>query len=190
MHSTQIEDFTGRQVGNWFVIGRSEYSGATHWVKKFRMWDVRCSNCGKNSIRTTSEIKTEQVCRNCWLLPKGQAAFNRLYQTYQKVALKNGREFSLTKPEFKELTGGDCHYCYHPPRLCRYPGKSESKAKKKSQWGEYWYNGIDRKNNAVGYRSDNCVPCCFICNRAKGSMGYDEFLDYLKQLVDSHVRSG
>lgn len=43
----------------------------------------------------------------------------------------------------------------------------------------YRYNGIDRMDNSIGYVEDNCLPCCFICNRAKRDMGYFEFEEYL-----------
>ena len=29
------------------------------------------------------------------------------------------------------------------------------------------------------YTKDNCVSCCGICNKAKGSMTYDQFSEWL-----------
>ena len=37
--------------------------------------------------------------------------------------------------------------------------------------------GLDRKNNKQGYVENNVVPCCFTCNRVKGSeFSYEEML--------------
>ena len=44
---------------------------------------------------------------------------------------------------------------------------------------EFIYNGIDRKNNDMGYRLDNCVSCCTLCNRRKGGMEYAEFITWI-----------
>ncbi len=42
--------------------------------------------------------------------------------------------------------------------------------------------GLDRMNNAHGYHADNVLPCCPICNDAKGHLlDWDEFkaaMDY------------
>lgn len=48
---------------------------------------------------------------------------------------------------------------------------------------DFKYNGLDRIDNSVGYTEDNCVPCCAVCNRAKNSMGYNEFIEYLDDLI-------
>lgn len=38
------------------------------------------------------------------------------------------------------------------------------------------YNGVDRKDNAKGYVTGNCLPCCWPCNYAKGSRyTYEQF---------------
>ena len=44
------------------------------------------------------------------------------------------------------------------------------------------YNGIDRKNSNLGYSLENIVPCCFICNRGKSNMNYEDWKNYLIKL--------
>lgn len=46
-----------------------------------------------------------------------------------------------------------------------------------------FYNGLDRQDNLIGYTADNCVPCCFVCNRAKGSMSLEQFMLWVSTLV-------
>lgn len=42
--------------------------------------------------------------------------------------------------------------------------------------------GCDRKDNSLPHTPDNCVPCCFDCNRKKNTLSYDE---YTKMLGES-----
>jgi hypothetical protein len=101
-------------------------------------------------------------------LPKGEAGLNETYYRYQQYAGKKGREFSLTKEEFKSIQSQPCHYC----------GIKTSKNEK-----GYAYNGIDRVDNERGYHKDNCVPCCYTCNRAKGTLTHTEFMAWVKRLT-------
>ena len=45
---------------------------------------------------------------------------------------------------------------------------------------DFLYNGIDRKDNNIGYIIENCVSCCGICNRMKMDMSYDDFLNHIR----------
>ena len=46
-------------------------------------------------------------------------------------------------------------------------------------YGGYTYNGIDRKDNNLGYEKANCVPCCKRCNQMKNDMTMDEFINQI-----------
>jgi hypothetical protein len=45
--------------------------------------------------------------------------------------------------------------------------------------GEFVYNGIDRLDCAIGYQPNNVVSCCAICNRAKGDMPFEAFIEWI-----------
>ena len=81
---------------------------------------------------------------------------NRVLSAYRTSAKKRGHIFSLTKEEFWKLIKGECFYC----------GKSSNKR-----------NGIDRKDNNIGYVIENCVTACRKCNIMKGQMTYEEFIE-------------
>ena len=49
----------------------------------------------------------------------------------------------------------------------------------------YAYNGIDRKNANDDYTEENCVPCCSVCNFAKGVMSYDDFFYWIEQVNEN-----
>lgn len=105
------------------------------------------------------------------------AAKNRLYRCYRSNALKVGREFSLTKEEFINLTQQPCFYCGSEPT-------NQLKADwKHNTGGSYVYNGLDRVDNEIGYNPGNVVPCCFFCNRAKGVKSQLEFLEWIGRLI-------
>jgi 5-methylcytosine-specific restriction endonuclease McrA len=103
------------------------------------------------------------------------SAFLKLYSEYQRNAEKGGRTFLLDTDLFRQLTTSSCHYCGAPP----------SRVKKRSD-ESYVYNGIDRIDNAKGYEPENVVPCCWECNKSKGSKSYDDFMAWIKRIADFH----
>lgn len=77
------------------------------------------------------------------------------FSSYKGNAKTKGREFSITFEEFVSFAGRPCFYCSEildSPRM-------------------------DRLNSDVGYVLANLVPCCWPCNRMKGSLTYDEFTE-------------
>lgn len=89
-------------------------------------------------------------------LDKSYLSINRRYYFYRAGAERRGREFSLTKEQFTILVNGECEYCGCQP--CPK-------------------NGIDRVENSKGYTVDNCVTCCPICNKMKGTMSTESFIE-------------
>jgi len=82
------------------------------------------------------------------------------FLSYNKSnAKKRGYDWLLSDEEALELHYQPCHYCG-----MKAPG------------------GIDRKHNDEHYTFENCVPCCKICNRAKNSMTYQSFIDWINQI--------
>lgn len=146
-----------------------------HISKKGAVWLCQCE-CGNYTKCLCAEL-TRQGVKSCGCLktlPVGEAAFNSLYDQYQRNAKSMGRDFLLTKSEFKSLTQSDCIYCGVSPSSIRkiHRGKTS-----------YIYNGIDRKDNTIGYVLNNCVPCCSVCNHAKSNMSYDAWVKWLKRIA-------
>lgn len=71
------------------------------------------------------------------------------------------RGFTGDLPLFEHLTQGACHYCGVEPSP---------------------HNGIDKVDPTLGYVDGNMVSCCWICNRAKGNLTYDEFKAYMRRV--------
>lgn len=74
------------------------------------------------------------------------------YNAYYKQASKRrGYEFELTLDEFKNLTSQPCYLC----------GDNAG--------------GIDRLDNSIGYKLENCRPCCETCNKMKWALDIETF---------------
>ena len=139
------------------------------------IWECQC-DCG-NKTNTTSRSLMCQDTKSCGCLRKissGEANFNKLLANYKNSAKVRNVPFTLSDEQFRELTQEKCFYCGSEP--------SQEKYRKFSN-GAYVFNGIDRKDNSKGYVQGNVLPCCFICNRAKGNMSYEDFSLWIKRIV-------
>lgn len=137
-----------------------------------KKWLVQCLNCGVVSQHKRSNLKT---CKNCLGLAKGIDGLKKLYKQYSNKAVINNIDFLLDIETFKNMTSLPCFYCGLPP--------SQIMQGQKSDWGNYFYNEIYRKDNNVGYVEENCVPCCFLCNSAKGKMQHSDFFEWINRLA-------
>jgi len=169
-------EFIGKQVGNLVVISKFDVTN------QGARWLCKCI-CGRDNgvlVRTAAlRAKSRTACKYCTsdrrsLLPK-QAMRNQLLVVYKAAARRKGHEWRLSDEEFDAITQSNCCYCGIPPSRRtdwkRFNGLNKSNA--------YVCNGIDRKNNLEGYTPENSLPCCSICNRAKGDMTYEEFIVWL-----------
>jgi len=93
-----------------------------------------------------------------------------VWRRYHINAKARGLVWELTEEQFDFITASPCHYCRVQPQTI-----SEFKS------GRFVYNGIDRKNTNLGYTLANVVPCCFLCNHAKGTTPYGQFITWLKR---------
>lgn len=106
------------------------------------------------------------------------SAYKRLYGTYRHTcAGKRGYSWELDFDQFMDIVTKPCYYCGKEPSQVTTYYRTGATA---------LYNGIDRKNNDLGYTLDNCAPCCKHCNRIKLDTPYDEFLEWIRR-VYHHV---
>ena len=75
------------------------------------------------------------------------------------------------------LITSPCLYCGSPPSLVA----------KTSGGRSMLIGGIDRLDSSIGYSIENCVPCCKMCNSAKGNMTLLEFSTYIYRLIQSRI---
>jgi hypothetical protein len=163
-------NLAGRRFGRLTPVMDVGTAGRT------RLWRCSC-DCGKTVNKRSSQLLQGRaascgclradVARARVSLPAGESGFNALFRHYVAGAERRGLPFWLTREQFRALTSASCHYCgVAPGATSRIPKGSAG----------YTYNGVDRKNNRLGYDSENAVPCCRRCNFFKGSMDESEFL--------------
>lgn len=173
------EEYTGRRYGR-LIIQSVDYSNSR---KPIALCLCDCGNnklLSLNSIRkgsTTScgcyrkEIRKTQKYNS---LPEGDAMRNGLIHDYRYNAISRGLVFDLNAEECEALFKGSCHYC----------GCKPSREKKRGNSIPYLYNGIDRKDNTLGYFPENVVSCCTMCNFKKGNQSYDEFVYWVSKVYN------
>lgn len=158
-------DITGKKYNKLTVIKKS-YS-----TKKGLYWECECE-CGEICYATSSDLKRGRInfCKRCNDEKSNNSILNVLFKTYESGALRRGYDFKLDINEFEKLIHLNCHYCGVEPKQI---------LKKQGMRYKLIYNGIDRKNNEIGYVLDNCVPCCKFCNFAKSKFNLNEFKEWL-----------
>jgi len=160
---------TGKRFGKLLVLKECGKSNDRSIV-----WECLC-DCG-NTAKITSKSLMSQGTKSCGCLrriEKGEANFNKLYRGYKGYSKRRNRLFELSVDDFRKLVTDNCFYCGTKPKQKSYRQFSN---------GTFLFNGIDRIDNAKGYVKGNVKTCCFICNRAKGNMEYEEFLLWIKAI--------
>lgn len=144
-----------------------------------------CDCMNEYSLKLTNTLKNggNFMCRQCYAERDAanfdahwgyKAAFSRI----KKDARAANREFSIKLEEFRYLSQQNCYYCGGAPaNLITYRGQNSF------TFRYFMYSGLDRINNEVGYTRQNVVPCCIICNRAKNSMPFKDFIDWINRLT-------
>jgi hypothetical protein len=160
------------------IYGRLTVVEFSHKDTRSRKW-WRCKCiCGNETILHTGNLHSGNT-RSCGCLARDQKKNRRIAENYSEVtavilgykrhASKRNLIWSLSRDVVVDLILAPCHYC----------GTMKSNTKiTKNTVNPLQYNGIDRKDNNIGYTLDNTVSCCRVCNRAKSSMKYDDFISW------------
>jgi len=85
------------------------------------------------------------------------------YNVYSRNANLKNLEFTISFEDYSNVVTKECHYC----ALIQEKG----------------FNGIDRKDQSVGYIVDNCVSCCKMCNYMKGSTCDEVFIKRVEHIL-------
>jgi hypothetical protein len=114
-------------------------------------------------------------------LPNRDGAVRRVLAQYLFNAKKRKLIFALSFEEFKELISKNCFWCGDPPfQIIRIRWKSKDEYKEQPP---FFYTGIDRLDNAVGYLVGNCAPCCKVCNAMRSDMTIEAFLAKIRKIA-------
>lgn len=120
------------------------------------------TNCGESLCST----RGDSLRKLYGYLKPGDQARNYIFLNYQSTARQRGRVWEISFERFCDLTARDCSYCGAAPA---------NRTKDRNGDGVFTYNGLDRVDPSRGYTTDNVVPACIVCNRAKTDMSREEF---------------
>lgn len=168
-------DETGNRYGILAVIKVAE--ARNHQT----LWHCRC-DCGSKRIISGDDLRRKdgakvKSCGCLQKLPRGEAAFNRIYKEVMRGAKDRNYRFDLNKEQVRNLVTQNCFYCGRVPAQ-----------RQRGHNGDFIYNGIDRVWNELGYVEDNVVSCCKICNWAKRTRSIDEFKAWATRLYEHFVK--
>jgi hypothetical protein len=139
-----------------------------------------CVSCCKicNFIKTCLDPLTFiKRCRHISLIHNGHGELypeswrdtkSISYNTYFTRAIKKDLEFLLTLQDYEQFISQKCYYC----------------EKKNTQ---IHTNGIDRKNNTIGYILENCISCCGECNYMKSNLSDIEFIKQCQNISEYEI---
>ena len=100
-------------------------------------------------------------CKKCRTLERKLYPKWYRWRDFKTACKKNGKELGITEEEFLSFWQAPCTYCGEPTPT----------------------SNLDRIDNSRGYFIDNIVPCCIICNKAKGLLSADEFLSHCMTIL-------
>lgn len=149
------------------------------------IWKCKCccdSILNVPSKRLISGVTKSCGCRRYYirnkstgLLSEEDRAINIILDRYVRGAKDRNLNWCLSREEFKNLIEQNCFYCRSPP------DKTIS-LKRLDNAINYKFSGIYRINSDQGYNISNCVPCCWICNRAKLDSDLNDFLSWIEKI--------
>lgn len=207
-HGITLEDYINRFGSFSYFIPKNNLTGKKisklqifEKIIENDKFKYRCiCDCGKEVFINEDSLKKNT--KSCGCLSKDKLrekmrsgknsrdfSWKNLIGRYKKGAKDRELEFELTNRDTKVLLESNCYYCNIAPttifnvymtKTGKYLTKPVDKeARRWALSGYIVYNGIDRLINSIGYIVDNCVPCCSICNTAKGSMDVDIFYRWI-----------
>ena len=179
---SNTRNLIGNKYGKLVVISPIKRNGPIRGgIRGGTWWICRC-DCGNIiPLRGRALITRKHRSCGCWILSPKEAAFRRLFYDY-KLSAKNRRlEFSIPESEFRKLIKSVCFYCGVSP------GGSYKVERHRNKLTVFRYNGLDRKNNKLGYILTNVVPCCRICNYAKRTLTYGKFNAWIDRLIKTKL---
>lgn len=136
---------------------------------RLKIYVIECLICKNTISGNANTLRTP--CKKCSYkknIDLQDLRLQILYK-YKYNAEKRGYAFSLTNEEFFNLISENCNYCGDIPQTRWKSHRKEDNV--------IIYNGIDRKNNNLGYTIENSCSCCKKCNYIKNNMGLENFKD-------------
>lgn len=162
-----------------------EYRISNNGKRLKRGYKCQC-DCGNTTYVDTSKLKNGLI-KSCGCSHKdvdygksnrkrwGESIENKTIDMYIRQAKSRGYSFDISKEHAIFLFKQNCFYCNSSIKRCISP----------KAYGDYYRNGIDRKDNTLGYTIDNCVSCCTECNQRKRAMFWKDFIKWARNITEN-----
>lgn len=151
--------------------------------KKRSIWLFRC-DCGAQVEKLLSNVvhggtkscgcmKSELIRKNRTVADNA-TVFRNAYNCHLDCAQRRGYESNLSAEQYIAIIKQPCHYCGAISSR-----KKVSKSKDLlplDRITRVSSNSADRVNNEPFYDLNNTVPCCFVCQKMKGSLSMSAFV--------------
>lgn len=178
MKEETLKKYIGTTHGVLTILGLDHETYDKEKQIKRSYFKCKCNRCNKISIiRTDLVIKQNsykacKYCRNDLQREIAEKKYPKELK-YERdrissiIGNANTRHYkmNLTREEIKSFLYKDCFYC--GCKNCM---------------------GIDRIDSSKDYTLDNCVPCCFICNRIKNKYDLNTFFDKVEKIYLKHIK--
>ncbi len=127
----------------------------------------RCMRCANRERKGRPLVKNR--------IDPLQRTINEQWNIFKKN-MRDKPGSDLTKEQWFSVVGERCVYCNREPSNCRKATVEHA--------SDFWYNGVDRIDSRLPYTNGNVQPACWICNRMKGNLSHQEFLDHIGRVVE------
>ena len=171
-------DFPVGYVQEYLTVTSEAYSVRKSSKSSFRCVDCLCrcgnvtqvslSRLGSGKAKSCGCLNVERSSRK--RLSDEDRVKNSLIQEYKNSAKQRGLTYDLSPETLFSKIHENCTYCGNPP------------SKPHREYESFLYNGLDRIDNDIGYVESNITPCCFFCNKMKGVLSVEYFLEHLNKI--------
>lgn len=187
-HKLTVQNFQGQKFGMLTVVefafvgkrGHTHFScvcdcGNSITVPGYRLKNKGVKSCGCYNYRDYGGGK-----KNARSTPDNPVgARSAAYRRMQSNAKIRNLTWDFDLDTWLNIVTQMCFYCGAAPRPYMPNGK-------RSRYGLFLCNGLDRIDNSKGYTLDNVVPCCGICNGMKSNATQQEFIDRCRKIAKLH----
>lgn len=172
--------FVGYVFPNGNIITEGPKKVAKHNVK----WKAKCV-CGNERWTYANSLKKSiYPCKKCYdksmRVTDIGPAVKKAFISLNSNAKSRNISVNISQEEFYKIASKNCFYCNAEPVEKNGPKRWQTPVK---------LNGVDRVSNNIGYTIENCVSCCYDCNRIKSDFTIENFLKHIKKIHEWSIKN-
>lgn len=182
-------DLGGRRFGRLVVVSRVAGRGKRRWLCQCDCGGARvvlANNLVSGNTQSCDCLRKERVQEARRAHPRRVDVLATTLREAYTIHVSSGRRRglgALSRDEWERLVMLPCAYCgRRDRRIAKY-----HRDRRPEEAIEMV--GVDRVDSSKPYVGGNCAPCCKQCNKAKSSLGQQEFIAWIRA-VAAHQAAG